>query len=692
MKMFRNPNKYRNYLLLSAALACLVVLAVGCNKNQAHNSLNIDNTQTPVYKATSTWSAADAESNVETATPTEAGESSDTAETKPAPTATPDVRLDPDDWKNWPIVPTVSERAKEIYLGGIASGNDPHAFSKVGDCQSIREVLLGIYDLPGRYMLAGNDAYLLETVEQFAGSFDRDGYAVKGGYNAATVLSPFWADPEVCLAGETPLACEIRVQNPSVIIISLEVWWDGRTPERYEQYMRNIIEYSIEQGVLPILSTKADNVEGDHSINAATARLAYEYDIPLWNFWLAAQALPFQGIDPERDGFHITVDAWNERSYTALKTLDQVWRSSFSETADEFEQSIAAEVDTDAVDIDFSKEFVVETEYSGRLIFELSLTSASDVSAAGIYELNFSDGILNRFLPGKYQLMDVIDTKALVYSQGTGQYQVVDYSGEIEYSIPFITATQTPSGIFVDSSSVVVAGVNSGDIGLWVYDIDSNELQQLTITGSENVLLEVLVAVDGSVYWNEMNCTNANECLYGSSYRSSIMSPAVELLAENAGGPKVDRSGEKLTYFLQQEDVETLYFESIDNPQTQYISTYGNVLLDYEWSPDGGELAILKMVRSDYFGKATEVLHYVVDVESLIVKEHPSFLVLSPDIVWGADNDYLVTTGVQQGTGDGYQIALRIINPETAEVLDAGEALNIQADQFLSITKLLALP
>ncbi len=55
---------------------------------------------------------------------------------------------------------------------------------------------------------------------------------------------------------------------------------------------------------MPILATKADNLEGDQAINATIARLAYEYDLPLWNFWLAVQPLPDHGLQP--DGSHLT--------------------------------------------------------------------------------------------------------------------------------------------------------------------------------------------------------------------------------------------------------------------------------------------------------------------------------------------------------------------------------------------------
>ena len=100
--------------------------------------------------------------------------------------------------------------------------------------------------------------------------------------------------------------------------------------------MRKIIEYSINHGVLPIIGTKADNFEEDESINQTIVRLALEYDIPLWNYWLAVQSLPNQGL--EKDGVylkwgHVRFDdpenlqlAWPVRNLTAMQALDLVWR------------------------------------------------------------------------------------------------------------------------------------------------------------------------------------------------------------------------------------------------------------------------------------------------------------------------------------------------------------------------------
>jgi hypothetical protein len=240
-----------------------------------------------------------------------------------------DTQLPPEDWRRWPIVPALGPEMLEVYRTGLELGNDPHAFSKVGDCQNIPDAFLGVYDNPARYALHPDYAYLQETIDWFGGYFARDSMAVEGGFNFPAVFSPLRADSQLCEPGETPLECEFRIARPSFMFISMEFWYRGRTAENYAEYLRQTVEFALARGVVPILATKADNIEGDHSLNLATARLATEYHIPLWNFWLAVQALPFHGIDWDRDpqGFHISYEAWNWRSFTALQTLDRLWRA-----------------------------------------------------------------------------------------------------------------------------------------------------------------------------------------------------------------------------------------------------------------------------------------------------------------------------------------------------------------------------
>lgn len=242
-----------------------------------------------------------------------------------------------------PVVPSIiSERTREIYRRGLLMGNDPRAFSKVGDCHSVNPYFLADFDKgSGGYDL-GEYADLQITIDYFQGSFGRPSLAAKQGLSTAGVLASLWSDWKQCSSNETPLDCEFRLHRPAFALISLgtneayDVKLD-KTP--FEGRLRRIIEHSIDQGVVPILSTKADNDEGDHYINYVTARLALEYELPLWNFWKAMQTLPQQGM---RSADHLTFAptksfadfsqpeyleyGMQTRNLTALQILDMVRR------------------------------------------------------------------------------------------------------------------------------------------------------------------------------------------------------------------------------------------------------------------------------------------------------------------------------------------------------------------------------
>lgn len=256
----------------------------------------------------------------------------------PLPSPTPTVRptFAPESWKAQPVIPALSARMRAVYTAGQALGNNPRAFSKVGDCETVTDWFLDPFDRGPRFYDLGPYTGLRAVIEQFAGSFKRVSIASKRGFTAASALSPMWADPDVCKPGETPLACEFRVHRPAFVFIMLGTN-DANTRATFEANLRKVVEFSLAQGVVPILATKADNIEGDESLNVTIARVAYDYEAPLWNFWLAVQPLPGRGL--QADGVHLTHDknnfgdaeamrsAWPVRNLTALQTLDSIWRA-----------------------------------------------------------------------------------------------------------------------------------------------------------------------------------------------------------------------------------------------------------------------------------------------------------------------------------------------------------------------------
>ena len=258
--------------------------------------------------------------------------------TLPAPTlppvpAVPTARptLGTDGWKELPVIPTVSQTAREIYALGQNLGRQARAFSKVGDCESRTVWFLGDFDLGPQYYNLGPYAALQDTVDYYQGSFGRLSQAARPGFTVASMLSPLWADRKECEPNESPLACEYRQHNPALALISVGTN-DVARPDGFEKNLREVIERTLEAGIVPVLATKADNLEGNHHLNATIARLALEYDLPLWNFWRAVQDLPDQGLQEDRA--HLTWSpndyadpanlrrAWPVRNLTALQVLD----------------------------------------------------------------------------------------------------------------------------------------------------------------------------------------------------------------------------------------------------------------------------------------------------------------------------------------------------------------------------------
>jgi uncharacterized protein YraI len=239
-----------------------------------------------------------------------------------------------------PIVGRSTARASAIFREGQARGNNANVLAKVGDCSSEHWFFLSIFGW-GRYNL-GSYGNLQPVIDHFGESLAYEGEATHNGFNANTIGAPEWANPAMCEQGESPLQCEYRLHKPSVAIImfgtsDLLVM----TPYEFDFYMRSIVNQTVEQGIIPILSTFPGNKNfWNRTIlyNQIVVRIARDYDIPLINLWLALEALPNKGL--EEDGFHLGVPlttagdltganlqtGYPTRNLVTLQTLDAVWR------------------------------------------------------------------------------------------------------------------------------------------------------------------------------------------------------------------------------------------------------------------------------------------------------------------------------------------------------------------------------
>ena len=240
----------------------------------------------------------------------------------------------------YPFLSDMSARVYQIYQAGQARGNRASVVALIGDSNTQHPAFMKPFDW-GNYSL-GSYVYLQATVDFFKGSFARESVAAIGGFNTTKMLDPGSA-PASC-GGQTPLQCEYNTIRPSVALILLGTG-DQHTWQGFEDRYRRIVQQTIDQGVIPVLITKADDLEcRDNSapcgfINAKIAQLAGEYQVPLLNLRQVVDQLPGRGCIA--DGFHYNFpgdnkSAWfepqylqygyNQRNLTALQTLDVIRR------------------------------------------------------------------------------------------------------------------------------------------------------------------------------------------------------------------------------------------------------------------------------------------------------------------------------------------------------------------------------
>jgi LysM repeat protein len=241
-----------------------------------------------------------------------------------------------------PYISGISGRSRQIYAMGQSRGNQANVFSLIGDSNTEHPAYFKPFDW-NNYDL-GSFAYLQDTIEFFKGSYARASLSAFGGFNTTKVLDPGSARGG-CASGETPLMCEYRVNRPSVALILLGTG-DQHSWQGFEGRYRQIIQTTVDQGIVPVLLTKGDDLECKDNnapcgyINGVITRLAREYDVPLLDNRRAVERLPNRGMI--EDGFHYSFppdnrSAWfsggylqqygyNVRNLTSLRALDAIRR------------------------------------------------------------------------------------------------------------------------------------------------------------------------------------------------------------------------------------------------------------------------------------------------------------------------------------------------------------------------------
>lgn len=565
----------------------------------------------------------------------------------PQPTATTTPEPPEIDWRTVPIMPEVSQRVYQIYQQGQAQGRDPASFSVIGDCQAIPYVFLGPF---GRGALepGSADAHLWKAIAHFKGSFSRWSVTARGGFTAPSILNPLQADPAQCKPGETPLTCEYRLNNPAFVFITLETWLDPNTIDRYESYLRQILDYVLERGSVPILLTKADAAEiasGAHVINPAIVRVARAYDVPLVNFWRAAQYLPNSGIDPDRDGFHLSQGGYNLKNVLALRALYEVWQA--VEQTGSSAQGDAGPASPDSAQTrqagPASPPQVTRPDCSaGCVFFATAVSHDGLVTPGGVYAYAPASRTLTRVLGEGYDLQDASqDGRRLLVNYASHLYEI-DLASGLSSLLSESFYALGRQGAYWDGSD------NS------IIFLDQAQPFQ-TETGEAINLFPS--ARPGEVYFESGACTSKDYCQTGGVYQAGadqspvrlesfsrlVFSPDGKWVAFlNPAAATRDNYYHINHLFLEEPDRGIASRRVFHFPAEPGFMVYPDVR-DYVFSPDGSKLFIIYDVYSAYFENSLRTRTYLIDIRTGILYDLGRVDgvsgALNPRLVWAPEGD-----------------------------------------------------
>ncbi len=226
---------------------------------------------------------------------------------------------------------------QSVYSDGINNlGRNPIAFSVAGDelfnnADQLDPIVRGEYVL-------GNRENLQAAIDWY--NFDFRSVAYGEDWTIETLFDNTYADPELCLPGEAPLACELRVNAPTIIII-------GFTPEnalavppnQFEAGLQQAVDMTLNAGTIPILVTMPDDgtvpaarlaAYNQIIVNTATQHPNHPGNaVPVLNLYVILQGVPggvygvggAGPVDLSPAGLDFGV---NRRSAALLTVLDEL--------------------------------------------------------------------------------------------------------------------------------------------------------------------------------------------------------------------------------------------------------------------------------------------------------------------------------------------------------------------------------
>ncbi len=208
--------------------------------------------------------------------------------------------------------PQVQAQLRAIYDNGISQGRRAAVFAVIGDDMALQNGYLDPFadtnlDSSASGLQGIIDWYNIIDLGNGQTSFNRASVAAGNGWRVRDLLDPAQSNGGVCNGGETPLDCELRIMQPSVVIVSIGINdVNNGNPDRFPNELEQVLQTLLNNGVIPIVTTVQPNPANAANVVSLNERLvaavqnveaANNTTIPVYNLWRAYGQLPGTGLE-----------------------------------------------------------------------------------------------------------------------------------------------------------------------------------------------------------------------------------------------------------------------------------------------------------------------------------------------------------------------------------------------------------
>jgi hypothetical protein len=171
-----------------------------------------------------------------------------------------------------------------------------------------------------------------DTLGDTATSFNVVSEATGNGWTIEHLFNSAFSSGN-CNAGEAPLACELRLSRPAVLIVSFTPGNASATAvDVFTANLQNVVGTATGSGVIPVLVTLPDDGTLDANTlanyNEAIVTVGQNANVPVWNVWQTMQGATNGIYSSSGDPADLTDGALafgaNRRNWAALRTLQAI--------------------------------------------------------------------------------------------------------------------------------------------------------------------------------------------------------------------------------------------------------------------------------------------------------------------------------------------------------------------------------